>query len=301
MVRVEKAKHATPLEVVAGGKLYQVVVDEVITGKALLAKGKLRRRVTIIPLDKIQPRHVSNAACERARAIASQMNSTVHPAIELVGFDEEVRSAMEYVFGGSLVVEGGKAANRVCDETKTRTVTLDGDVYDPSGTISGGSKNNLGTTLAKLSQLASAQGELSEKESRLGVVKGQVNSLKDRSLKYERLHGKLEVARAELAGVERHLSQTKFGMLAEKHDAMSKEIDQAKTEHGEMLKEKKTKWELYCELKGKEEELTHQREARLAQIDQEVKEAKQTAIETAKLAREVSQDCFFLSVPTGPY
>ena len=56
LVKVNEPKHSTALEVVAGGRLYQVVVDEAITGKALLAKGKLKRRVTIIPLDKIQSR-----------------------------------------------------------------------------------------------------------------------------------------------------------------------------------------------------------------------------------------------------
>ena len=32
----------------------QVVVDSAATGKALLANGKLRKRVTLIPLDKVQ-------------------------------------------------------------------------------------------------------------------------------------------------------------------------------------------------------------------------------------------------------
>jgi structural maintenance of chromosome 2 len=78
------------------------------------------------------------------------MQATAQPVIELVGFDEEVRSAVEYVFGSTIVVDGMKAANQICDATKTRTVTLEGDVCDPSGTISGGSKNQLGTTLTKL-------------------------------------------------------------------------------------------------------------------------------------------------------
>lgn len=41
-------------QVTAGGKLFNVVVDTEDTGKQLLQKGDLRRRVTIIPLNKIQ-------------------------------------------------------------------------------------------------------------------------------------------------------------------------------------------------------------------------------------------------------
>ena len=45
-------KYAAALEVVAGGRLYQVVVDDEKTGKALLERGQLRRRVTLIPSEQ---------------------------------------------------------------------------------------------------------------------------------------------------------------------------------------------------------------------------------------------------------
>ncbi len=41
-------------QVTAGGKLFNVVVDTENTGKQLLQNGDLRRRVTIIPFNKIQ-------------------------------------------------------------------------------------------------------------------------------------------------------------------------------------------------------------------------------------------------------
>ena len=53
LVTVKDAESATALQVVAGSKLFQVVVDDELTAKALLQKGSLRRRVTIIPLNKI--------------------------------------------------------------------------------------------------------------------------------------------------------------------------------------------------------------------------------------------------------
>lgn len=52
LVRVKDTSNATALEVAAGGKLYQIVVDTEATAKALLAKGHLRNRVTIIPINK---------------------------------------------------------------------------------------------------------------------------------------------------------------------------------------------------------------------------------------------------------
>jgi hypothetical protein len=54
LVRLRDEATTTALEVAAGGKLYQVVVDSEQTAKALLARGQLRSRVTIIPLNKVR-------------------------------------------------------------------------------------------------------------------------------------------------------------------------------------------------------------------------------------------------------
>jgi len=286
LISVKLPKHSTALEVVAGGKLYQVVVDEAITGKALLNKGKLQRRVTIIPLDKIVSRRVSSAAVNRASSMAKDLNSSAHPAIELVSFEEEVRNAIEHVFGSTLVVDGMKAANSICDATKTRAVTLDGDVYEPSGLISGGSKDNLGSTLSKISQVTAASTELKEKTKRLNVVANKLESMSLQSRQFEKLSGDLEIASSELAAVEKHISQTSYGMLKDKFDAMTTEVLDAKEEVEQMEKTRDEKWALYNELKEKEAQLTLDRENRLKDTEARVKEAKETVVLKENAARE---------------
>ena len=286
LIEVRDSKHATALEVVAGGKLFQVVVDEAITGKALLDRGKLQKRVTIIPLDKIQPRHVGANASKRAEEIASSLKATANPAIELVGFDEEVRSAVEYVFGSSIVVDGMKAANQICDATKTRTVTLEGDVYDPSGTISGGSTSQLGTTLSRLSELSEAMKSLQLQRPELDVVSKKLAAMKAASQSFDKLNAKLTIAQAELDAAEKHLGQTNFGMLIEKRDLITASIEAAEQEIVDMSKEKDDKWKLHEDLKGQEAELTKQREIRLSDIESTVKSAKADSAKASALARE---------------
>lgn len=292
LIQVKNPQHSTALEVVAGGKLFQIVVDEAITGKALLSRGNLKRRVTIIPLDKIKSKGMTNVAATTARSMANQMNTMACPAIELVGFDEEVRGALEYVFGSTLVVDGTEEANRICDATRTRTVTLDGDVYDPSGTISGGSKNNLGTTLVKLSELTESSKHLSIAKQRHGEVLRELNDMEVSSKKYESLSTKLQLTAAELSSVEKHLSQTTYGMLLGKFNKMKEEMDDASKEAEKMTTEKDEKWELHNELKEKETELTMNREAKLKEIELKVTEMKQIAIEKANRARTVSAVLF---------
>jgi structural maintenance of chromosome 2 len=285
---IPDAKYATALEVVAGGRLYQVVVDEAITGKALLERGQLVRRVTIIPLDKIRARQVPVAACAKASEIASQHEVESHPAIELIGFDESVRQAMEYVFGSSLVVDSGTAANAVCNTTKTRTVTLDGDVYDPSGTIAGGSKNNLGTTLAQLTELRQAQADLAQRQTELAHVTAQRDGLQANATQYEKLTAQLDLADAELATIRKNLSQTSFGMLSDQQKAMQAEEQELRQECAAMQQVYTEKMALYERLQSQKEELTQQREVRGAKMQQDLEEAKHEAATQTQLAREVS-------------
>ena len=54
---------ATALEIAAGARLYNVVVENDAVGKDLLEHGRLKKRVTIIPLNKISAHTLSNQVC----------------------------------------------------------------------------------------------------------------------------------------------------------------------------------------------------------------------------------------------
>lgn len=54
---------ATALEIAAGGRLYNVVVDDERVGGQLLQGGNLKKRVTLIPLNKIKAFTASAQVC----------------------------------------------------------------------------------------------------------------------------------------------------------------------------------------------------------------------------------------------
>jgi hypothetical protein len=54
---------STALEIAAGGKLYNVVVEDERMGKDLLERGGIKRRVTLIPLNKIRAFKLSSEVC----------------------------------------------------------------------------------------------------------------------------------------------------------------------------------------------------------------------------------------------
>ena len=203
---------------------------------------------------------------------------------------------MEYVFGSSLIVDSSAAANEICETTKTRTVTLDGDVYDPSGTIAGGSKNQLGTTLAQLTQLHQAQLELAEKKTELDQVSRQLEKFQQAATMYEKLSGKLDLAQAELATIRKNLSQTTFGVLSDQYASMEKEVETIQEECQAMRKEHEIKLELYETLQSQKEELSKQREASWLKMQKDLEQAKKVAATQTQRAREVESQSQTLSM-----
>lgn len=168
-----KARAGTALEICAGGRLYNVVVDSAETGSQLLQKGKLKKRVTIIPLNKIS---AFRAAADKIGAAKKLAPGKVELALSFVGYEEEITKAMEYVFGSTLICEDAATAKLVTfhEAVRLKSVTLEGDVYDPSGTLSGGSAPNSSGVLVTLQQLNEITKELAIRENALSELQSNM-------------------------------------------------------------------------------------------------------------------------------
>ncbi len=87
-----------------------------------------------------------------------------------MGYDDEVSNAMAYVFGDTLICDDAASAKLVTFSKEVggvRSVTLDGDVYDPSGTLSGGSAPSSSGVLVKVQELQRAEQRLREATQQL--------------------------------------------------------------------------------------------------------------------------------------
>lgn len=89
----------------------------------------------------------------------------VHTALSLVGYESDLRKAMEYVFGSTLVCDTLDNAKKVAfdKQVMTKTVTLGGDIFDPQGTLSGGEK--MDSLLFSHSHLRGSRGSLNRRHS----------------------------------------------------------------------------------------------------------------------------------------
>lgn len=201
----EKLEAATALEICAGGRLYNVVVDTAETGTQLLQKGKLRKRVTIIPLNKISSFRASAEKIGAAQKIAP---GKVDLALSLIGYDDEVTAAMNYVFGNTLICNDADTAKRVTFDPSVRikSVTLDGDVYDPSGTLSGGSSPNSSGVLVTLQKLNEITREIRSKERVLASIEETMRKEKKKLDAVRSIKQELDLKTHEIKLTEEQIS-----------------------------------------------------------------------------------------------
>ncbi|KAL4880429.1 RecF/RecN/SMC [Aspergillus karnatakaensis] len=225
----EKLQAATALEICAGGRLYNVVVDSSDTGTQLLQKGKLRKRVTIIPLNKISS---FRASAEKIGAAQNIAPGKVDLALSLIGYDEDITAAMNYVFGNTLICDDADAAKRVTFDPAVRikSVTLDGDVYDPSGTLSGGSAPNSSGMLVTLQKLNEITREIRSKERILATLEETMKKEKKKLDAVRSVKQELDLKNHEIKLTEDQIGGNSSSSIIQAVEEMKANIVQLKTD-----------------------------------------------------------------------
>lgn len=209
LITLDKSRFdsSTALEICAGGRLYNVVVENEIVGSQLLDKGQLRRRWTLIPLNKIQ---AFKASAERVATAQRMAPGKVDLALTLVGYDKQVQTAMEWVFGNTLICKDAESAKRVTFDKNVRmkSVTIDGDVYDPFGTLSGGSKPNSAGILVKVQELNTIRQEIKQHQNILSNIEQELTNSKRIIMDYNQRKNLLDLKTHEMHLLEEQLRQS---------------------------------------------------------------------------------------------
>ena len=181
----------------------------------LLEKGRLRKRVTIIPLNKIS---AFKASVEKIGAAKKLAPGKVDLALSLVGYDDEITRAMEYVFGSTFVCADAETAKLVTFDpaVRMRCVTVDGDVYDPSGTMSGGSSPTSSGILIQMQKLNETTKQLESCKSELRELMNLMESEGRKTEEARKLKQQLDLKEHEISLSEGQInsnSHSRVGLL----------------------------------------------------------------------------------------
>lgn len=173
------------IEIALGGALQHIVVDTKNDGKNAIGLLKQRDggRATFLPLDTIRGRSLRENGLENEYGF-------VGIASELVRCDGRYGSVIENLLGATVVVEdldcGIQMAKR--HDNRFRIVTLDGQVINAGGSMTGGS-------VSRNAGILSRSGELEQLHKRLKKIQSQ---LQDTTLLAESANRELQKAQYEL-------------------------------------------------------------------------------------------------------
>lgn len=193
-------EYATALEIAVGGRMAHIVVDDEHTAATCIEflRSANAGRATFVPLNKIKK-------CPRSLNLPKD-KGVIDFAINLIDFDDEYLDAFYYALGETIVVEDRKAANKLIG--KYRMVTLSGDLFEKSGSITGGtvkkntpkfsqnSDSELDTMRARLKDMENKYAALLSKSSALEAQMEDVRSKNSASMT------EFNKAKLELAGLE---------------------------------------------------------------------------------------------------
>ncbi len=166
LIRVKEMEHLKAVEVAGGARLSYVVVEDEEVAKECIKRLKELRwgRLNFIPLNRIRDTKTPSYYH------LPRIKGVIDFVVNLVDYDRKFEKAVKFVFGDTLLVESFETA-KMLGIGVYRMVTLEGDLFEKSGVISGGydeERGQLGRAfyLEKLEELNRMYEKLVEEEER---------------------------------------------------------------------------------------------------------------------------------------
>ena len=231
------------IQIAAGPHLYSIVVENEDVAKRCIEFLKRERigRATFLPLNKLQPFIFDDYSI-------LNRDGVLGVASKIIRYDTKFMRAIEFVFGNTLIVKDLEKAKEI-GIGKVRMVTLDGDLIERSGVMTGGyyssplivrsfEKKELNSYLKQRKMLrekiSSLEAEVRELEKKLSELKEkeetkEVLNLEKIRVVSQRELEKLRKRRKNL--MERKISiQTALNKLAIEKTRVETEFENAKME-----------------------------------------------------------------------
>ncbi|MGI8503796.1 MAG: chromosome segregation protein SMC [Hassallia sp.] len=292
-------RHQLALEICAGGRLGHIVVedDSIAAAGIELLKQKRAGRATFLPLNKINAsKYVQDATLRYA-------NGFVDYAVNLVECDRRYRDIFNYVLGNTVVFDSIEQARKQLG--LYRIVTLQGELLETSGAMTGGSNTQrsalrFGTVeAAESDEVIGLKSRLNEIERVLERCGEAINTLslraktlsqevtearqakREQQLQLEQLQKEIKTLTGQLEGTRSQLSQnseklsvaqTRLEILDRELPGQENQLQQLRHTLSELeASQTPSEWqEIQARIKIQEQQL-QQRETALREAEQRLK------------------------------
>ncbi len=192
LIKVEK-EYSVAIETALAAAIQNIITETEADAKkaiAFLKKGNLGR-ATFLPIDTIKSREFGETGCEN-------MFGFVGIASDLVKCDLKYREIVKHLLGGTIVAEDIDCATTIAKKTgyKIKIVTLDGQVINLGGSLTGGSLIKNAGLLSRSSDIESMEKKIIELKKKAEDLSQQFVTATEAAAAVE---ADITAAKAELA------------------------------------------------------------------------------------------------------
>ncbi len=222
-------EYAVALETALGGAMQDIVVETEADAKAAIRLLKQREtgRATFLPVQTIRGSRLDPRPME-------DLPGYVGVAAELCACDKKYDGIRDSLLGRIAIAEDLDSAVAIAKRTgyKFRVVSLDGQVVNAGGSLTGGSR-------ARNSGLLSRAGEIQKLRETAAALQQQADAAaqtaRDRQQELAAAQGELEAARGELAGLqeERIRIQAEGARVTREGESLAREQESLAREQSE--------------------------------------------------------------------
>ncbi|MBQ7566088.1 MAG: chromosome segregation protein SMC [Oscillospiraceae bacterium] len=220
-------RYTVAIETALGGRMQDIVVEDRNTSKAVLNMLKVSNagRVTCWPLDSVKPRELREKNVEKARGF-------VGVAVDLVQYDKKYDALIRYLLGDIVIAENLDSASAMAKQFGSRfmIVSLDGQVMNKGGSMTGGSVVKTTGMLSRANAIARMEQELKELETEKTALSQElteaVRAAEETAYQLETARGELRTAEDDILHLEGESKQfdVLIGALREQIDGFDAEL-----------------------------------------------------------------------------
>ncbi|MFE8699045.1 chromosome segregation protein SMC [Cytobacillus sp. FJAT-54145] len=172
-------EYEVAMETALGGAMQHIVVDSEENGRKAIQflKQNAFGRATFLPLSVIKEKSLSSSQLQQIRG----HSSFIGLGTDLIQFDVKFNSVISNLLGTVVITRDLKGANEMAKilQYRCRFVTIDGDVVNPGGSMTGGAvKQKSSSLLSRKGELEDLKGKLTEMESKTVQLEEKVKLLK---------------------------------------------------------------------------------------------------------------------------
>ncbi len=219
--------HTVAIETALGGSMQSIVVDTEQDGKAAISLLRRREggRTTFLPISVIRGRRLAERGLD-------QEPGFVGLASDLVTYDPKYQGIMENLLGRTAVAEDMDAAIAIAGRYghRFRIVTLDGQVLNAGGSMTGGSTAKSSGVLTRANELQRMERQSGDLERQLQEVSAQLREAARLAAQAEAeiAEGQEQLRQAEDEVLRLDQQQSHFAVLL---DTLDDTISAAQREH----------------------------------------------------------------------